>query len=48
VRGDLLLKLGRRADARAEFERAARMTTNARERELLAARAASSSLTAPD
>jgi predicted RNA polymerase sigma factor len=48
VRGDLLLKLGRHAEARAEFERAARMTTNARERELLVARAASVSLTAPE
>lgn len=41
VRGDLLLKLGRRAEARAEFERAARMTANAREREVLLLRAAS-------
>jgi RNA polymerase sigma factor (sigma-70 family) len=41
VRGDLLAKLGRRDEARAEFERAAAMTSNARERELLAARAAS-------
>lgn len=39
VRGDLLAKLGRRADARAEFERAASLTRNARERELLMARA---------
>jgi predicted RNA polymerase sigma factor len=40
VRGDLLEKLGRRAEARAEFERAASMTRNARERELLRDRAA--------
>ena len=40
VRGDLLEKLGRRAEARAEFERAASMTRNARERELLRGRAA--------
>ncbi len=40
VRGDLLTKLGRMAEARAEFERAASMTRNARERELLLSRAA--------
>ncbi len=40
VRGDLLEKLGRMAEARAEFERAAAMTQNARERALLAGRAA--------
>jgi RNA polymerase sigma factor (sigma-70 family) len=40
VHADLLAKLGRAADARAEFERAAAMTRNARERELLLARAA--------
>jgi RNA polymerase sigma factor (sigma-70 family) len=40
VRGDLLVKLGRRAEARAEFERAATMTGNERERDLLLARAA--------
>ncbi len=39
VRGDLLAKLGRLDEARAEFERAAGMTRNARERELLTARA---------
>jgi RNA polymerase sigma factor (sigma-70 family) len=38
VRGDLLTKLGRLAEARAEFERAATLTQNARERELLLAR----------
>jgi RNA polymerase sigma-70 factor, ECF subfamily len=40
VRGDLLARLGRHAEARAEFERAAAMTRNARERELLLRRAA--------
>jgi RNA polymerase sigma factor (sigma-70 family) len=40
VRGDLLLKLGRRDEARAEFERAAALTQNARERALLLKRAA--------
>ncbi len=39
VRGDLLVKLGRHAEARAEFERAATLTGNARERELLLNRA---------
>ncbi len=41
VRGDLLLKLGRRAEAKAELEKASRLATNARERDLLLARAAS-------
>ena len=41
VRGDLLSKLGRRDEARAEFERAAAMTRNTRERELLLERARS-------
>jgi RNA polymerase sigma factor (sigma-70 family) len=40
VRADLLDKLGRRDEARAEFERAAALTRNARERELLLGRAA--------
>lgn len=40
VRGDLLLRLGRAAEARAEFERAAGLTRNERERELLLGRAA--------
>ena len=40
VRGDLLFKLGRFDEARAEFERAAALTRNAREQKLLAARAA--------
>jgi RNA polymerase sigma factor (sigma-70 family) len=39
VRGDLLRKLGRLREASAEFERAATMTQNARERELLLSRA---------
>ena len=39
VRGDLLAKLGRRDEARVEFERAAAMTQNTRERDLLLARA---------
>ena len=38
VRGDLLFKLGRRPEARAEFARAAALTANAAERELLLAR----------
>ncbi|HEY5453646.1 MAG TPA: RNA polymerase sigma factor [Polyangia bacterium] len=41
VRGDLLMKLGRRDEARAEFERAATLTENVRERKLLLDRAAS-------
>ncbi|WP_437935374.1 RNA polymerase sigma factor [Sorangium sp. So ce341] len=40
VRGDLLAKLGRLDEARVEFERAASLTRNARERELLLGRAA--------
>lgn len=40
VRGDFLVKLGRFDEARAEFERAASLTRNARERELLLERAA--------
>ncbi|OME81382.1 RNA polymerase subunit sigma-24 [Paenibacillus sp. FSL A5-0031] len=40
VRGDLLVKLGRMDEARIEFERAASLTRNARERELLLNRAA--------
>jgi RNA polymerase sigma factor (sigma-70 family) len=42
VRGDLLAKLGRREEARAEFERAAALTRNAPVRELLLQRAAHS------
>jgi predicted RNA polymerase sigma factor len=40
ARGDLLEKLGRSDEARAEFERAASLTQNARERDLLLERAA--------
>ena len=40
VRGDLLLKLGRGIEAKAEFEKAAAMATNIRERNLLLMRAA--------
>jgi len=43
VRGDLLMKLGRHAEAQPEFERAASLTRNARERELLLQRAAACS-----
>ena len=39
VRGDLLFKLGRFDEARAEFERAAALTRNQRERALLLERA---------
>ena len=39
VRGDLLAKLGRTDDARKDFERAALLAQNARERELLLSRA---------
>jgi RNA polymerase sigma factor (sigma-70 family) len=39
VRGDFLFRLGRFAEAQAEFERAAKLTQNARERILLMARA---------
>jgi len=39
VRGDLLTKLGRSEEARAEFERAAELTANERERQLSAERA---------
>jgi RNA polymerase sigma factor (sigma-70 family) len=39
VRGDLLARLGRTTQARAEFERAAALTRNERERELLLDRA---------
>jgi predicted RNA polymerase sigma factor len=40
VRADFLKKLGRLPEARAEFERAASLTRNARERDLLLSRAA--------
>ena len=41
IRGDLLVKLGRADEARPEFERAAELTRNQRERKLLLDRAAS-------
>jgi predicted RNA polymerase sigma factor len=41
VRGDLLKRLGRMSEARCEFERAASLARNARERELLLERARS-------
>ncbi|HYV22873.1 MAG TPA: RNA polymerase sigma factor [Candidatus Bathyarchaeia archaeon] len=44
VRGDLLAKLGRSDEARSEFERAAALTRNERERDLLLQRAAACSL----
>ena len=40
VRGDLLARLGRGAEARAEFQRAAKLTRNAAERAFLLRRAA--------
>ena len=40
VRGDFLRRLGRFDEARVEFQRAAELTQNARERELLLKRAA--------
>ncbi|MFJ8714885.1 RNA polymerase sigma factor [Streptomyces violaceus] len=43
VRADLLSRLGRTTEARAEFERAASLTRNGRERELLLRRAAEQS-----
>jgi predicted RNA polymerase sigma factor len=44
VRGDLLTKLGRFAEAESEFERAAALTHNTRERELLLQRAQEAAL----
>ena len=48
VRGDLLRKLGRFDDARAEFERAAGLTRNERERRLLLDRAAACAVVSDD
>jgi RNA polymerase sigma factor (sigma-70 family) len=48
VRGDLLAKLGRHGEAREEFERAASLTRNGRERELLLGRAAASARAGED
>jgi predicted RNA polymerase sigma factor len=47
VRGDLLAKLDRLDEARVEFERAASLTKNARERKLLLERAAACSPAVP-
>jgi RNA polymerase sigma factor (sigma-70 family) len=47
VRGDLLARLGRYAEAHAEFTRAASLTHNERERQLLRARAAACAWEAP-
>ncbi|HET7210640.1 MAG TPA: RNA polymerase subunit sigma-24, partial [Methyloceanibacter sp.] len=47
VRGELLGQLGRRDEARAEFERAAALTRNERERNLLLARAAACQPSSP-
>ncbi|MFD5783177.1 RNA polymerase sigma factor [Streptomyces sp. NPDC058220] len=47
VRGDLLERLGRGKEARAEFERAASLTRNARERELLLERASRCRVSGP-
>ncbi|MEO7324917.1 MAG: RNA polymerase sigma factor [Dokdonella sp.] len=48
VRGDLLAKLGRNDEARLEFERAAALTRNAREREFLLGRAQASARAAAE
>jgi RNA polymerase sigma factor (sigma-70 family) len=49
VRGDLLMKLGRTAEAQTEFQRASELTANARERELSEQRARSAAdESAPD
>jgi predicted RNA polymerase sigma factor len=47
VRGDFLFKLGRFAEAQSEFAHAASLTRNARERELLLARAQSCAAVQP-
>jgi len=46
VRGDLLARLGRHVEAVAEFQRAASMTRNERERDLLMNRARASAAAA--
>jgi predicted RNA polymerase sigma factor len=46
VRGDLLMKLGRAAEAQREFDRAASLARNARERALLQERALQAALAA--
>jgi hypothetical protein len=48
VRGDLLAKLGRGDEARAEFQRAAELTRNERERDVLLARARPEAYRQPD
>ncbi|HEX2095112.1 MAG TPA: RNA polymerase sigma factor [Longimicrobiaceae bacterium] len=48
VRGDFLARLGRPEEARTEFERAAALTRNARERDLLLGRAAECARVSPD
>ncbi len=48
VRGDLLSKLGRNDEARAEFARAASLTSNGRERALLLERAAANASRNPE
>lgn len=48
VRGDFLMKLGRLEEARHEFERAASLTRNVRERELMLRRAAECEAEASD
>ena len=48
VRGDLLLKLGRAAEAQTEFQRASELTRNARERELSTQRARTASAQTAD
>lgn len=48
VQGDLLARLGRRDEARAAFERAAAMTRNRRDQEVLMARAAGMGKEAPE
>jgi predicted RNA polymerase sigma factor len=47
VRADLLRKLGRLDEARAEFARAAALTQNSRERDFLLSRAASCTAESP-
>src|SRR5690606_2941945 len=47
VRADMLIKLGRRTEARRELERAASLTRNSRERTLLLARAAQCAAESP-
>jgi predicted RNA polymerase sigma factor len=48
VRGDLLEKLGRHSEARREFDRAATLTANERERQLLSERAGRCAMVIPE